>query len=90
MTRCHCEKMERDVTHPKMDWSAGDLPTAFKNFKSHCEFMFGGPLKSKTEEEWCNYIMLWVGEKGRELHSTWNLSADDAKKREKYYENLEE
>lgn len=89
MTRCHCEKMERDVTHPKMDWSSGDLPTAFKNFKSHCEFMFGGPLKSKTEEEWCNYIMLWVGEKGRELHSTWNLSAEDAKKREKYYEQLE-
>ena len=51
--------------------------------------MFGGPLKSKTEEEWCNYIMLWVGEKGRELHSTWNLSAEDAKKREKYYEQLE-
>ena len=26
--------------------------------------MFGGQLKSKSEEEKCNYVMLWAGEKG--------------------------
>ena len=33
---------------PKMDWSNGDLPNAFKQ---HCEFTFGGPLKQKSEEK---------------------------------------
>ena len=63
--RTHCEKMEREASVPKMDWTATDLPTAFKNFKSHCEFMFGGPLKAKDEEEQCSYLMIWVGDKGR-------------------------
>ena len=50
-------------TMPKMDWSSGDLLTAWKSFQQHCEFAFGGPLKGKSEEERCNYLMLWVGEK---------------------------
>jgi len=29
---------------PKMDWSSGDLPSARKAFKQHCEFTFGGPV----------------------------------------------
>lgn len=70
--------MDKEST-PKMDWSAEDLPTAFKAFKSHCEFTFGGPLIKKNEEEKCNYLMLWVGEKGRNIYSTWNLTADEKK-----------
>lgn len=81
--------MEREATHPKMDWTAGDLPTAFKNFKSHCEFMFGGPLKSKNEEEKCNYLMLWVGDKGRDIYSTWTLTEDQKVLLETYYNNFE-
>jgi hypothetical protein len=38
------------ATNPRMDWEARDLPTAFKKFKEHCDFMFGGPLEKKTEE----------------------------------------
>ena len=56
---------------PKMDWSSSDLP--WKAFKQHCEFFFGGPLKQKSEEVKCNYLMLWVGDKGREIYSTWEL-----------------
>jgi len=33
---------------PKM--MSGDLPSAWKAFKQHCEFTFGGPLKQKSEE----------------------------------------
>ena len=50
-----------------MDWSSGDLRSTWKALKQHCEFTFGGPLKQKSEEVKCNYLMLWVGDKGREI-----------------------
>ena len=65
--------------NPRMAWESADLPYAFKSFKAHCEFMFGGPLEGKNEEQLCNYLMLWVGEKGRNIYSTWNLQSDDRK-----------
>ena len=43
--------------------------------------MFSGPLKAKTEEEKVSYLLLWVGDKGRDIRHTWtDISADDAKK----------
>ena len=68
-----------------MDWESKDLPNAFKSFKSHAEFMFGGPLQMNTEEVKCNYLMIWAGEKGRQIFSTWNLQDDDKKMLESYY-----
>ena len=47
-----------------------------KSFREHCEFMFGGPLQAKSEEEKFNYLMLWAGEKGRSINTTWNLTED--------------
>lgn len=82
--------MEREMSHPKMDWSAEDLPTAFKAFKAHCEFMFGGPLRAKTEEEKCNYLMLWVGEKGRSIYSTWEITDEGRKKLKTYFDAFEQ
>ena len=52
---------------PKMNWSSGDLPAAWKSSQQHCEFAFGGSLKGKSEEQRCNYLMIWVGEKGRDV-----------------------
>ena len=51
--------MEGDSA-PKMDWTSKYLPTAWRAFRQHCEFTFGGPLKRKIEEEKCNYLMIWV------------------------------
>ncbi len=63
-----------DAQTPKMDWSASDLPTAFREFRAHTEFMFGGPLRKKDEEEKCNYLMVWVAIMGRlNVNSTWTL-----------------
>ena len=42
----------------KMDWESGDLPTAWKSFKQHVQFMFNEPLKGKNEETNCNYLMI--------------------------------
>jgi hypothetical protein len=43
--------------------------------------MFQGPLKKKEADEKCAYLMIWVGEKGRNVYSsTWNMSAVVQKK----------
>jgi len=74
---------------PKMDWSSGDLPSAWKAFKQHFKFTFGGPLKQKGEEVKCNYPMLWIRDKGRKIYSTWELGADEGKKLSTYYTKYE-
>ena len=50
-----------------MDWASGDLPNAWKTFKQHCEFTFGGPLKQKVKKKRATFLMLWVGDKGRDI-----------------------
>ena len=60
---------------PYMDWEKQDLEQSWKSFKQHIQFMCDGPLKKKDEEEKCAFLMLWVGEKGRSLFQTWNLTA---------------
>ena len=75
--------------NPRMDWESEDLPNAFKSFKSHAKFMFGGPLQTKTEEVKCNYLMIWAREKGRQIFSTWKLEDNDKKKLESYYTGFE-
>lgn len=79
---------EQNARYPYMDWDAKDLDTAFKSFKEHCDFMFGGPLKAKSEEEKCNYLMLWAGEKGRNIYSTWNLTAEEKKNLLTHYDKF--
>lgn len=74
---------------PKMNWESEDLPGAWKNFHQHVEFVFKGPLSTKTEEVQCNYLMLWVGEKGRNIFSTWGMDDDDKKKLKEYYDRFE-
>ena len=54
---------------PKMDWTIGDLLTVRKAFNQHCEFTFGGALKRKSEEENCNYLMIWIGHKSRDTYT---------------------
>ena len=79
---------EHNSKYPRMDWDAKDLPLAFKSFKEHCNFMFGGPFKSKSEEEKCNYVMLWAGEKGRNIYSTWTLTNEERKQQQFTMKNL--
>ncbi|CAG2235185.1 unnamed protein product [Mytilus edulis] len=46
------------------DWEATDLVTAWKSFQQHTEFWFAGPLAKTAEAQKCNYLMLWIGNKG--------------------------
>ena len=48
--------------------------------------LISGPLKAKTEEEHVSYLLLWVGQKVREIYKTWTGITDaDAKKLDTYY-----
>lgn len=50
--------------------------------------MFSGPLKQKTEEQKCSFLLLWIGDKGRDISNTWNLTEDDAKSLKTYYDGF--
>ena len=51
--------------------------------------MFSGPLKLKPEEDKCSYLLIWVGEKGRDVYNTWTLGDDERKKLKTFYDKFE-
>ena len=59
---------------PRMNWKAADLDREFARFKAHCNFTFGGPLSTKTQVEKVNYLMTYIGDKGRELFTTFTFA----------------
>ena len=77
------------ITPPSMRWDDTNLPEQWEKFMRHTALMFSGPLKAKTEEEKVSYLLLWVGDKGRDIRHTWSdISADDAKKLDTFYERF--
>lgn len=77
------------VPSPHMDWDACNLPVAWRKFKLHVELMFSGPFKRKAEDEKCSYLLLWVGDKGRDIYNTWTLTEDERKVLKSYYDRFE-
>ncbi|XP_021368026.1 uncharacterized protein K02A2.6-like, partial [Mizuhopecten yessoensis] len=55
----------------KVDWEASNLPEQWRKFQSHVRLIFDGPLADKAEEIKVNYLLLWIGDKGREIRNTW-------------------
>ena len=56
------------VPEPSLDWSSVNLLEAFKKFRQHAELIFAGALRDKDPEVHCTYLLLWVGEKVREIY----------------------
>lgn len=77
------------VPSPHMDWDASNLPEAWPKFKLHVDLMFSGPLKKKGEDDKCSYLLLWVRDKGRDIHNTWTLKEDERKILKPYYDRFE-
>ena len=73
------------IPPPRMDWESTNLPDSWERFKAHVELIFKGPLKEKIEEDQIAYLLLWVGDKGREIHRTWTIPEDKLKKIDFYY-----
>jgi len=72
-----------------MDWSAIDAQHALAKFKELCTLLFNGPLADITEERQANFLLLWVGEEGRELAASSDLSNAERKKLSPYWERFE-
>ena len=77
------------VPSPHIDREASNLPEAWGKFKLHVDLMFSGPFKKKGEDEKCSYLLLWVGDKGRDIYNTWTLTEDEAKVLKSYYDRFE-
>ena len=61
-----------------MNWEAPNLDREWCRFQTHCSFTFDGPLNSKTEREKVNYLMTFIGDRGREIYETfqWEPATD--------------
>ena len=68
------------VPVPGMNWDSSNLPEAWKKFCEHCELIFDGPIRDKEETVHVTYLMLWMGEKGRDIVSTLDISSSNRKK----------
>ncbi|XP_052809376.1 uncharacterized protein K02A2.6-like [Mya arenaria] len=79
------------VSIPKMDLESTNLPQAWDKFQRHAELVFSGPLKNKSDEENASYVLLWVGDKGRDIRQTWTtISETDAKKPATFFKKFKE
>ena len=82
--------MESNVPSPVMNWNSPNLPDAWRKFQQHVELMFSGPLKSRSESEKVSYLLIWVGETGRDIFSTFNNITEENKNLLKtYYDSYE-
>lgn len=77
------------VPIPSIDWNAPSLPEVLRKFKRTCTFIFEGPLADKPERTKVQYLMLWVGETGRDIREAWNLSNDDITKLKPHWDGFE-
>ena len=68
------------IQPPQMDWNGSDLPTAFKSFTQYCQLIFDGPLNQKEEKVKATYILLWIGEEGRKIFNSFELSDEEKQK----------
>ena len=50
-----------------------------KKFRGHADLMFSGPLKDKDDSAKVSYLLLWMGEKGRDIYRTLVLTKEQRK-----------
>ena len=72
------------VTPPAINWESENLDEEWSKFEEHARLMFLGPLSGKSEKIQCAYLLIWIGEKGRDIFKTFDIEADDANKIEPY------
>ena len=78
------------IPPPVMNWKSSNLPEQWEKFKLHVDLIFSGPLEAKTEAEKVSYLLLWIGEEGRQIYKTWTLAAPgtDPTKLDTYYKKF--
>ena len=81
--------MASGMNNPSMNWSARNLNEEWRKFAQHARLMFKGPLRAVEEDSQCAYMLIWVGETGRDIYNSWNLSEEDSKKIDILYDQFE-
>ena len=70
--------MTMGLPHPTMNWELPALKQAWTKFEQDARLMFAGPLSDKTQplsdKTQVSNLLLWVGEKGRDIFSTFNFA----------------
>ena len=62
---------------PQWEWNDSDLPITFKSFTQHCQLIFDGPLNAKEDKVMATFILIWIGEEGRKIFNSFDLTADE-------------
>ena len=78
------------LPNPQMNWDSGNIEENWKKFLQHAKLMFSGPLASKSEEQHVSYFLIWIGEKGRDIYNTWELTDEQRKKLDILYAKFKE
>ncbi|XP_060554235.1 uncharacterized protein K02A2.6-like [Ruditapes philippinarum] len=62
------------VPIPTMNWDSQNPMEEFKKFRQHAELIFSGALREKEEEVQVTYLLLWIGDRGRQIYNTLTLT----------------
>ena len=74
---------------PQMNWDCDDPITALRNFRDLCELYFEGPLSSIDEKRKLRYLLIWVGQAGRDIRKSWGLTGESKDDLAKHWELFE-
>ena len=66
------------LPNPSINWDLPALSETWAKFRQHCDLMFAGPLADKQDGQKVCYLLLWVGERGRDIHSTFKFAEAQA------------
>ena len=81
--------MASNIQNPSFNWNSKNLQEEWRKFRQHCDLMFAGPLNKTKDSERCAYLLIWIGDQGREIYSTWTLTAEENNRLTTLYENFE-
>lgn len=65
--------------NPARKWNAQNLHKEWKQFEQHTTLMFKKPPKHAIQEEQCAYVLIWVGNAGRDIFNSWGLMEEDSR-----------
>ena len=82
-------EMDNLLPCPSFNWESASLQ-AWTKFEQHVNLIFNGPLSGKNAKQQCSYLLLWLGEKGRDVFSTWTLTSEEKDKLDVYLKKFKE